>query len=182
MTIASTMPSRDYLLARLEYHAGGYLIWKRRPATDFARPCAEVSINGKCAGNRAGATRSDGRRQICVNGQIYGEHRLIYHMYVAELTADQHQIDHKNGDNRDNRIANLRFCTASQNMMNVPPPPRKDGLPRNVRWSKRERKYKVRIYAHGVSHHIGTFVNLGEAVCAATEARQRLHGEFARAA
>jgi hypothetical protein len=89
----------------------GFFTWKKRNSR-------RVQI-----GDRAGAYSNPSPRylktsylQIMINGRNYTAHRLAW-FYVQERWPT-HMIDHINGDGWDNRIANLREATGSQNQMN----------------------------------------------------------------
>lgn len=65
----------------------------------------------------AGFKHSKGYVAITVNGRCYLAHRLAW-IYVHG-TLPAFQIDHIDGNRRNNAISNLRACTASENMQNV---------------------------------------------------------------
>lgn len=43
-------------------------------------------------------------------------HRLVAGAFLPPPTDDQTQINHKNGDKGDNRLVNIEWCTASENL------------------------------------------------------------------
>ena len=113
-----------------------------------------------------------------VKKRVYRAHRLAWLYVYGEWPKGQ--VDHINGDSTDNRIANLRIATNSQNSMNR-------GLRRDntsgvkgVSWSKKMRKWLVHIAVDGRLMHIGLFDTIEEAKAARIEVAKRLHGEFAR--
>jgi hypothetical protein len=84
------------------------------------------------------------------------------------------EIDHINGNRADNRIANLRIATRSQNCAN------KKGVS-GVTWHKRQKKWHARIKRHGQLHHIGSFSTYEEALAARNSAHASVFGEFSPA-
>lgn len=55
---------------------------------------------------------------ICIEGRKILLHRYLMNIHNQEATL-HNQIDHINGDSLDNRLCNLRICTAHQNAQNV---------------------------------------------------------------
>ena len=69
------------------------------------------------AGAVAGWVEKEGYRRILVDGRKFKEHRLAWAMVYGEFPAED--LDHINGVRSDNRIANLRLATRSQNAQNL---------------------------------------------------------------
>lgn len=67
-------------------------------------------------GGLAGTLHSKGYWVIGIDGKNYKAHRLAWLYVHGEWPAGE--IDHINGDKRDNRIANLRVATRSENTTN----------------------------------------------------------------
>lgn len=91
-------------------------------------------------------------------------------------------VDHVNGNRLDNRRANLRLCTLSQNQWNRGKPSVntsgykgvvKQASASNIRWA-------ARISANGKAYRLGSYATQAEARQAYADAATRLHGEFAR--
>jgi hypothetical protein len=79
-----------------------------------------------------GYLTSNGYLRIKVNDTHYRVHRIAWKMYYGEDPPKNRDIDHINRDKTDNRIANLRVATRSQNINNTtralnkkPPKPKK---------------------------------------------------------
>src|SRR5947209_249873 len=68
------------------------------------------------AGRRAGCLLPTGYRVIGIDGSVYYSHRLAW-LYVHGVWPST-QLDHKNGIKNDNRISNLRECSAVENSRN----------------------------------------------------------------
>lgn len=97
-------------------------------------------------------------------------HRLIMNPGEGE------QVDHINGDGLDNRRANLRLCTSSENNMNRG---KKDGY-KGVSYYKDRKKWRARIGINGEKRHLGWYATAEEAALAYNKAAGELFGEFAR--
>lgn len=95
-------PSQEYLLDNFEYHNSGNLACKK--------PRGNLKVGDFLAKN----SNMEYKRCSVMNA-IYLLHRLIYKYHTG---LDPENIDHINGDKRDNRIENLRPCTYSENKMN----------------------------------------------------------------
>lgn len=127
------------------------------------------------AGASAGTTRPDGYVSVTIKQKRYRAHRLAWFLVHGEFPIDM--LDHINGDRSDNRIANLRIVTPSQNAINRAPHPRK-----GVHLSPDGRTFYVRITLHRQNHYVGSYHSLEEAEAAYWKAAERLHGDYVRAA
>ncbi len=103
------------------------------------------------------------------------EHRAIWFLIKGSWPK---VIDHINGNRLDNRIENLRECTAKENSRNRHAcNARKHALPRNV-YRQAEGRYKVLIQVEGKMKHIGSFTSVEDAANVAHQARERYYGTF----
>lgn len=134
---------------------------------------ARVDV-GDVAGSR------DRRGYVCirVDGPIYKAHRLAW-LYVTGSWPTL-EIDHVNGVTGDNRWANLREATRSQNMANARK--HKNSWLKGARYHRAVKRWQGIIQKDGVRHELGWFDTPEEAHVAYCTAAIRLHGEFARAA
>lgn len=74
------------------------------------------------AGNIAGCTKASARYSVVrVRGKSCGVHRIIWQMFNRPLASGE-QVDHIDGDTKNNRIANLRAATAHVNHRNMKKP------------------------------------------------------------
>lgn len=125
----------------------------------------------------AGAIDTSGHRQIKVFGRGYSAHRLAW-LYVHGEWPALH-IDHINGVKDDNRIANLRLATRSQNLHNRKNLRNNTSGYKGVSWNRTLKKYQAYIGCNGKIKHLGFFEKAKDAHDAYCVAALRLHGEFA---
>lgn len=124
-------------------------------------------------GGRAGcANGANGYRVIKVDGKVYLEHRLVW-FYITGQWPER-DIDHVNGDRRDNRLVNLRVATRKQNLENQKLHRDNSTGYRGVTLDKRTGRYVARIIHHRKGYHIGVFDTAEEAGLAAKKARDNL--------
>ncbi len=131
------------------------------------------------AGSVAGSKHPKGYISITVDGHRHLAHRLAW-LYVYGVFPDG-DTDHINGVKTDNRIANLREATRSQNMANLGALSNSKSGIRGVHYFKRTGRWVSSIRANGKTVHLGYFATAEAASLAYREAATRLHGEFARA-
>lgn len=137
-----------------------------------------------CRGNQkpgsiAGAFVTGGVR-IRVCGQPFLAHRLAWLCVHGEWPEGD--LDHINGNSRDNRIANLRPCDDSQNQANRKLSSLNTSGFKGVCWNAKSGKWQAGIKVRGKSYHLGLFTDPAEAHAAYLKAAHEFFGEFARAA
>lgn len=108
------------------------------------------------------------------DGKHIAMHRLVMDAKPGEL------VDHINGSPLDNRRANLRTVTATENSWNSRQRPGRR-YPRGV--SRVGGIFMARIMVRGKNHYLGTFESVDAAAAAYSKASLAMHGEhsgFAR--
>lgn len=135
-------------------------------------------VNRRCvrAGDVAGTVNSRGYIAIMIDGMLYTAHRLAF-LWMHGVFPDR-ELDHINRDRADNRHANLRLATSSQNKVNTGV--RRDNSSgfRGVSYCKVRKKYLAQIAHNGKKQNLGRYLTLDEAVNAYESASKRLHGDF----
>ena len=159
---------------RLNYDpCSGVLVWKR-----IENPSGwEIRFNDRHAGKRAGIKGTRGYRYISIYGSRKTPESWVVWLYVNG-TWPKNEIDHINGDPSDNRIANLREATSSQNKVNRRAQcTNKSGI-KGVRFKKG--KWLAAIKINGRQKHLGSFNSSDEASFVFRQASISIHGEFAK--
>ena len=88
------------------------------------------------------------------------------------------RTDHINGDKLDNRRANLRICTDSENNRNRRLSKNNLSRFKGVTYCKRRSNFYARVMKDRRSFFLGTFNTAEEAHAAYCNAARELHGEF----
>lgn len=133
---------------------------------------------GYPAGSVAGTKKQNGYIVVSVNRKLYRAHRLAW-LYVHGVmpTGD---IDHINGVRDDNRIANLRLATRTQNNANAKVASHNTSGYKGVSYDKERNRYQAAIKHNGVRIALGRYLTAEDAHEAYCAAAIELKGEFAR--
>ena len=131
-----------------------------------------TTSNRAVAGTLAGYARKDGRRAVMVDKRMYWAHRLAWLHVTGEWPRGM--VDHIDGDNKNNAIANLRDVNNSVNQQN-----RRRAQSNNrlglLGVKKNGPGFSATIKAGGRKIHLGTWPTPGEAHAAYLAAKRRLH-------
>jgi hypothetical protein len=128
-----------------------------------------ISIGRGKAGEVAGG-RWFGYWRVCVDYTTYTAHRLAW-LYVTGAWPE-HEVDHINGDGRDNRFVNLRDVRRQTNSENR----RSKGAKRlGAHFVPRVNRWRAMIATSGKRMHLGYFPTEEEAHRAYLAAKRRLH-------
>ena len=131
-----------------------------------------VGGSGKRAGDIAGTPHNKGYWAIEVAGFGYLAHRLAWLLVHGVWPAGQ--IDHINGDRRDNRLANLREVTNAQNAQNKRKA-RSDNVSGLMGVRRMGGKWQARIMTNGKSTCIGVFETAEAASLAYINTKRATH-------
>lgn len=131
----------------------------------------------KRSGSVAGGLDDKGYIRIRVDGKRYRSHRLAW-MYTHGYWPAS-ELDHINGDRSDNRIANLREASRSENMRNQRVRSDNTSGHKGVYWSAHKSRWVAQIADNGKLIHLGYFTDIDGAIAVYVAAAHRLHGAFA---
>lgn len=138
-----------------------------------------ISLIGKKAklGEIAGHIGKRGYKYLSIYGKKYYVHRIVWLMHHGNLPKF---IDHIDGDRLNNKIENLRSCTATENSCNTKIRKNNTSGIKGVCWFKPQKKWKARLNFNKKEYFFGYFLTKEEAESALIIARSELHKEFAR--
>lgn len=126
--------------------------------------------------------RPSGYSRYAQTNVFTGSRWVIRQMHRLLLGAKAHQlVDHINGNGLDNRRANLRLCTSSENGRNRRNANKNNTTGyRGVSLRKKSGRYQAYISSsEGIRIHLGFFSTAEDAALAYNEATLRHHGAFA---
>jgi len=154
--------SPAYVASRLAYDPeSGELTW----------------LVGSYAGRRAGRLDTSGYRQVFIGGRRRPATHIIWLMMTGRLPS--HFIDHRNRDKADDRWANLREASRSENARNSPGRSRYYAFKGIKPLPRKSSRWQARISVDGKYKHLGCFDTPELAARAYDDAARRFHGEFA---
>lgn len=147
--------------ALLDYDSGtGIFTWRMRRGN-------------VAAGSVAGSPHGGGYVIIGVDGRLHLAHRLAWLWMTGAWPVDQ--IDHVNGLKTDNRFANLREATTSENHQNMPLRVDNKSGATGVRFCRRSRRWVAQICIQYRKTTIGSFLTRDEAIQARRAAKAATH-------
>ncbi|MCE9874104.1 HNH endonuclease [Hafnia paralvei] len=132
------------------------------------------------AGMMAGRLNKRGYVVIGIDGSILAAHRVAWIMEHGFLSKNM-TIDHINRDKADNRIANLRVCSLSDNSFNKPTYKNNKCGMKGVYFDESRRgdkKWKAQIYVNRKRIFLGVFLTKEEAFENYKSASIKYHNEF----
>lgn len=155
----------------LEYEPEtGSIKWRPRSVDLFSSQHNWKVWSARYESKEAGSYGKQGYGRINIAGRMLLAHRVAFALTFGRWPA--HQIDHINGDRTDNRIANLREATPSQNSKNQKTHKRNTSGATGVSWHKASRKWQAHIGDSMSFKYLGLFDTF-EAACAARAAAER---------
>lgn len=104
---------------------------------------------------------------------------ILLHRFILNPSREQ-DIDHRNLNPLDNRKANLRICTRSQNFWNKKIGKTNTSGFKGVSPSSNRKLWRVKICKNKKQIHIGYFKDILKAARAYNLAAKKYFGEFAR--
>lgn len=107
------------------------------------------------------------------------EDKTTYMHRVIMNCPEGMQVDHINGNKKDNRRSNLRICSASQNMANRSKPSNNTSGYKGVGWRKSRCKWIASIRVNSNLYHLGSFDCKHQAALTYDIAAKKYFGEFA---
>jgi hypothetical protein len=119
-----------------------------------------------------------GYPRIQYRGKAYLSHRIIWCMQTGRWP--KHEVDHKDGNPRNNKWLNLRAATRAENMANKFTKTQNRSGHKGVYWHKHTKQWFASLRFKNKTYPLGYFRKLEEAGAAYVAAAKKIHGEFAR--
>jgi len=133
----------------------------------------------KRSGLSAGFAAPRGYWYLQIKGRKFLAHRLAW-LFVHGAWPGE--LDHIDGDRRNNKLSNLRECDRSQNCMNRKASSRNLSGFKGVSFNERAKAYRARIHVNGRDKFLGHYSTPEQAHAVYEAAAKRYYGQFARAA
>lgn len=137
-----------------------------------------ASGKGKIKKKAAGTQELSGYKGIVVNGKRIRAHIIAWALYHNKWPDDQ--LDHINGVKSDNRIANLREATNSQNGKNLKIKSNNTSGTTGVGYDKINDKWRATIKVDGKQKNLGRYLNIEDAIFVRKQAEIKYFGEWRR--
>lgn len=137
-----------------------------------------IKFFGKEKGTAVGGARKDGYFVIVTFGKHYLAHRLAW-LYVKGYFP-KGDIDHIDGDPRNNAWSNLRESSRRENLWNSRVRIDSTSGIKGVRFHKASQLFNPRVTVNGKTHSLGYYKDIKIAEKVIKEARLKLYGDFAR--
>lgn len=153
------------ILNKLFKYKNGLIYWNNPP-------------HGARKDGIAGRLNTKGHLRVCIDGDDYLVHRIIYTMFYGEIPFGV-DIDHKDENKSNNLIDNLRQATNSQNKINSKR--RSDNISgyKGVSFKSANNKWQASIVINGKNKYLGLFEDKETAAVAYRDAALLYHSEFA---
>ena len=107
-------------------------------------------------------------------------HRLVAQAFIPN-PLNKPNVDHIDGDTKNNNISNLRWVSQQENCQNHKRPKNNSSGMTGVYFHNQAKKWMARIGSGGRSYrHLGLYDTIEEACDARAKAEQEQYGEFSR--
>ena len=171
------LPPIEVVRSLLEYRPEtGEFFWRERPEDMFPARRHALMWNKRFAGKPAFNIRHHaGYLYGGLFGSNFSTHRVAWYYQTGEIPDE---VDHVNGDRKDNRFANLRDVTRKENCKNAARRTRSRSGVTGLSWDAVNFRWHVRVG----KKHIGRFKDFDEAVAArkAAASEQDFHPNHGR--
>lgn len=116
------------------------------------------------------------------NGGGYANRRegseMVFMHHLILPRKQGFDVDHIDGDKRNNRRSNLRYATRSENKANHPEYFRTKAKHAGVSWDSQRQKWMVTITLHKKTLRLGRFSDLKHAIAVREKAELEVFGEY----
>jgi hypothetical protein len=173
-----SLPSQSYLYECFTYdYETGKLYWRDRPEQHFKTRQIFKMWNACFAHKEIGVNSKESYLSVCVDKQPYMLHRIIWRLVTGDDLIG-FEIDHINGDKKDNRIENLRKATRNQNEHNKKLARNNTSGYKGVCFETRTGKWMAYVKHNSISYQLGRFNTKDAALAVVVKKRNELHKQF----
>lgn len=179
------IPTPDELRQLLRYDPDtGRLFWNERPVSMFRedpRNTADMrqrQWNTRYSGTEAGTPDKHGYLSVSVFKRPLKAHRVIWAILHSEWPNGE--IDHVDGNPRNNRLGNLRLANRATNTINTRSHSDAASKYKGVSWHAQSRKWRAQISIGGNYQSLGLHQTEEEAARAYNAAVLKHNPKFAR--
>jgi hypothetical protein len=159
------LPDIAYLRQRFRYEPEtGKLYWRPHAA-------ASRAWNTRYAGVEAAGAHNAGYFRVSLDGVKQLAHRVAWAVHFGVWPTAQ--IDHINGDRRDNRVLNLRAVSNAVNSRNAACPKNNTSTVVGVAWVPKRQKWLARIMTRNANKFLGYYDNIEDATTARKNAEKQ---------
>jgi hypothetical protein len=120
-----------------------------------------------------------GRKKNFYVQRFQGRKVIRMHRFILGCKKRSEHGDHINGNTLDNRRANLRKCTVTQNNRNMRLPQHNTSGFKGVSWEKRRGQWETYITIKNKKKHLGYFSSREDGARAYDKAAKKHFGKFA---
>lgn len=153
----ATVITAELVRALFDYHpSSGDLVWR-----------INLPYHPDLQGCIAGTVTATGYMQLCINDKSYRAHRIIWLHVHGELPTGE--IDHINQVKHDNRLANLRLASRSEQQLNRAKPAHNTSGVKGVSFSRSKRKWIASVNVKGVTYGLYCGYSFNDACSARKE-------------
>lgn len=186
---AKSLPSLQYLKECfvLDAASPSYLKWNPdRPRNHFKNLQAHEAWKTNFANKYICNETSDKRYYYLhisiINDRAYNlkSHRIVYALYHNTVDFQNKEIDHINGNGKDNNPQNLRLANHHQNQLNRAKQKNNKLGYKNIRYHESCKKFTVQFGFKGKQIYVGAFATIEEAIKARDAKIKESAGEFFR--
>ncbi len=131
-----------------------------------------VSDHGNVRNDKTGRTLKAGLNSsgylssnLCLSKETHTKniHRLVAQAFLPNQENKQ-EVDHIDNNKLNNKLANLRWVTKSQNNQNRLLYKNNKSGTKGVRWTEENQKWRAYIKINGKQIHLGYFINKEDAI------------------
>lgn len=147
-----------------------------REVFDYDPLTGVLRKNGRITGWVGGS----GYLKTDIDGGKYYVHRIVFVLMAGRWP--RRLVDHVNLNKRDNRWANLRQCSKTQNQGNRTAYANSRSGIKGIGWDEARQRWRAQVCKGGKRVFIGRFTDRASAMAAHAAESVRLFGAFARVA